>query len=160
MSDDRIPDPRAAMASLPYDDRTRLAEICRTATRELPASGVTWEEARSFCDWVGGRLPTEAEWERAARGSDGRQYPWGNTFDVTRKVEKALDSLRPGLTGLEIDSTIFRPATFIERALANLACSLLAGCLPRASCDGRSMTTSTPSARRCTATCAARPPRP
>ncbi len=57
------------------------------------------------------------------------KQPWGNTLDVTRNVEAALDALRPGLAGLEIDSTIFRPATFIEDSLANLSHALTLGCL-------------------------------
>ena len=57
------------------------------------------------------------------------KYPWGNTLEVTRNVEAALDLLRPGLTDLEIDSTIFRPATYIERSLRNLSHAMLVGCL-------------------------------
>jgi CzcA family heavy metal efflux pump len=57
------------------------------------------------------------------------KLPWGNTLEVTRGVEAAIDEMRPGLPGMEIDTTIFRPATFVEEAIANLSRALLLGSL-------------------------------
>jgi CzcA family heavy metal efflux pump len=57
------------------------------------------------------------------------KFPWGNTLEVTRGVEAALDALRPGLPNVEIDSEIFRPATFIEVAIENLTNALLIAAL-------------------------------
>jgi CzcA family heavy metal efflux pump len=57
------------------------------------------------------------------------KYPWANTLQVTHGVEDALAALKPGLPGISIDSTIFRPADFIETAVGNLSNALLLGCI-------------------------------
>jgi CzcA family heavy metal efflux pump len=57
------------------------------------------------------------------------KLPWGNTLEVTRGVEKAIDEMRPGLPGLEIDTTIFRPASFVEEAIHHLTSALVLGAL-------------------------------
>src|ERR687894_383075 len=58
-----------------------------------------------------------------------QKFPNANTVEVTRGIEEAIDDMRPGLPGIEIDTTIFRPATFIELAIANLTTALLLGVL-------------------------------
>jgi len=57
------------------------------------------------------------------------KFPWGNSLEVTRGVEQALEAMKPGLPGIEIDSTIFRPATFVEISIKNLTDSLLLGAI-------------------------------
>jgi CzcA family heavy metal efflux pump len=57
------------------------------------------------------------------------KLPWANTLDVTEGVEAALDELRPGLTGIDVDASIFRPATFIEQSIDNLTTAMMIGAL-------------------------------
>jgi sulfatase modifying factor 1 len=71
---------------------------------EYPAVLLTWFDARRFCAWAGGRLPTEAEWERAARGMSGRRYPWGNVYNpfLLNHGRLAYDELDDGDGYLEL----------------------------------------------------------
>lgn len=95
--------------SLPskFSSETRDSYFYNEIYANYPVVWVNWDQANTYCKWAGGRLPTEAEWERAARGDDGRLYPWGNeppntnlaninkTFGDTTAVDAFQDGASP-----------------------------------------------------------------
>jgi formylglycine-generating enzyme required for sulfatase activity len=59
-----------------------IAYVSVAGFGDYPINNVSWHGANAYCEWVGGRLPTEAEWELAAGGGDGRFYPWGDSLEI------------------------------------------------------------------------------
>ena len=64
-----------------------------------PMVNVSWDDAKAYCDWAATALPTEAQWEKAARGTDGHRYPWGNDFDGSKLWRSKNKTADAGSTG-------------------------------------------------------------
>jgi len=83
-----------------YRGSDEWLEYAGPGKERRPVVKVSWFDAQAYCHWAGLRLPTEPEWEKGARGTDGREYPWGNDWDGAL-CQNSVDGEQDGLCDVE-----------------------------------------------------------
>ena len=105
------PRPMVDWKGIDLEDKVKWSQFCtwgKSGLDQHPINCVDWNQASTYCEWAGGRLPTEAEWEFAARGTDDRNYPWGNEAPDATKLNAcgvecaAMGRQRLGMTWISM----------------------------------------------------------